>query len=157
MKFNPHKSSTGIDANLWAMLVYLITMVLGWIYGVNWFAWVFPLVIYLVEKESMFVRFHALQALALYVLDAIVQVVVAIVVAIIGVSSAVAVAVTPWAWFALGGAAVGVVVLNVIGVIVGVVVTVFTIIAMVKAWQYEDYKVPLASGLADKFAAIGKK
>lgn len=44
------KSSTGLDANLAALLSYLVGVVSG-------------LIFYLLEKESKFVRFHALQSI----------------------------------------------------------------------------------------------
>lgn len=52
---NPNlgKSSTGLDANVAGLLCYL----LGWITG---------LVFFLIEKESKFVRFHALQSIIVF-------------------------------------------------------------------------------------------
>ncbi len=44
------KSSTGLDANVAGLLCYLV----GWISG---------LVFFLIEKESRFVRFHAMQSI----------------------------------------------------------------------------------------------
>jgi uncharacterized membrane protein len=46
------KSSTGLDANIAALLAYL----LGWVSG---------LVFYLIEKENRYVRFHAMQSILL--------------------------------------------------------------------------------------------
>lgn len=47
------KTTTGIQANVEALLCYL----LGWITG---------LIFFLVEKENKFVRFHAIQSLILF-------------------------------------------------------------------------------------------
>ena len=44
------KSSTGLDANLAAMLCYAI----GWVTG---------LIFFVVEKDSRFVKFHAMQSI----------------------------------------------------------------------------------------------
>ncbi len=47
------KTSTGMQANVAALLCYLV----GWITG---------LIFYLIEKENKFVRFHAFQSLATF-------------------------------------------------------------------------------------------
>ena len=46
------KSSTGLDANVAAGIAYILT-------------WLTGLIFYLIEKESRFVRFHAMQAILL--------------------------------------------------------------------------------------------
>ncbi len=47
------KTSTGMQANVAALLCYLV----GWITG---------LIFFLIEKENKFVRFHALQSLVVF-------------------------------------------------------------------------------------------
>ena len=47
------KSSTGLDANLAAMLCYAI----GWVTG---------LVFFVIEKDSRFVKFHAMQSIVVW-------------------------------------------------------------------------------------------
>ena len=63
------KSSTGLDANIAALLCYVLT-------------WVTGLVFYLIEKENRYVRFHAMQAIllgaALFVLSIVLRVLGAI-------------------------------------------------------------------------------
>ena len=49
----PHKSSTGLDANLTAALAYLLGFLTGILFLV-------------IEKDSRFVRFHALQSTMLF-------------------------------------------------------------------------------------------
>lgn len=46
------KSSTGLDANVAALLAYVLT-------------WLTGLIFFLLEKESRYVRFHAMQAILL--------------------------------------------------------------------------------------------
>ena len=48
------KSSTGLDANLAAMLSYAI----GWVTG---------LIFFVLEKDSRFVKFHAMQSLVVWI------------------------------------------------------------------------------------------
>ncbi len=150
MKIQPHKSSIGMDANVWAMLVYIITIILGWIPYVNFAAWVFPLVIYMTEKESDFVRFHAVQAVAVYIINAIVSILFTIITAAVAASMV-------WNPFGAFGAAGGIVAVNAISGIIHVLIMVFTILALAKAYQYEEYRIPVIGGFADKLAAIVKR
>lgn len=150
MKIEPHKSSIGMDANLWAMLVYIITIILGWIPVVQYVAWVFPLVIYLTEKDSDFVKFHAMQALAIYIINAIISIIFAIIGAAIAATAVLN-------SFNILGAAGGVIALSAVSVIIGILIMVFAIIALIKAYQYEEYKIPVIGAFADKLSSIGKK
>lgn len=150
MKIEPHKSSIGMDANLWAMLVYIITIILGWIPVVQYVAWVFPLVIYLTEKDSDFVKFHAMQALAIYIINAIISIIFAIIGAAIAATAVLN-------SFNILGAAGGVIALSAVSVIIGILIMVFAIIALIKAYQYEEYKIPVIGTFADKLSSIGKK
>jgi uncharacterized membrane protein len=103
------KSSTGLEINLAALLTYL----LGFITGI---------VFLIVEKESRFVRFHAMQSTivfgALFVLN-----------------------------FVLGF-------IPVLGWIVSVllfpVTVILWIILMIKAYQGEKFKLPIAGDMAEQ-------
>ena len=66
---DPHKSSLGMEANIAALLVY-VAVILSWsnfIPFVGWFigliAWIAPIIFFLLEKESTFVKKSALQAI----------------------------------------------------------------------------------------------
>lgn len=56
------KSSTGLDANVAALLCYLVGLISG-------------LVFFLIEKQNKFVRFHALQSLITFLAFAVLNVV----------------------------------------------------------------------------------
>lgn len=150
MKVNPHRSSLGMDANIMALLCYLAAFVLGWIPVVKWIAPFAPLVIFFIEKESPFVKFHAMQAFILQVISWIIGIIVAII-------SAIAVSTISYSDpFGSFGASLGIIsVLSVISVIIGIILTVFAIIAMVKAHGYFEYKIPAVGNLADKFSKKG--
>ncbi len=156
MKVEPHKSSTGMDANLWAMLVYIITIILGWIPYLQYVAWLFPLIIYLTEKDSAFVKFHATQALAVYVINAIISIILGIIGFAVAMSWAVTAA-TSLNWGGALGGTVALGVFSVIGVIITLILMIFSIIALIKAYQYEEYRIPIAGGLAEKFRSMGHK
>ncbi len=103
------KSSTGLEANVAGLLCYV-----GW--------WVSGLVFILIEKESKFVRFHALQSIYVFGVLTIAMIVLS--------------------WIPV----LGVVLTSLIWVL-GVVLW---IILMVKAYQGTKFKLPWAGDLAEK-------
>ena len=103
------KSSTGLEANVAGLLCY----VLGWVSG---------LVFILIEKESKFVRFHAIQSIYVFGTLTIASIVLS--------------------WIPV----VGVVLTGLISVLS----IVLWIILMVKAYQGEMFKLPWAGDLAEK-------
>lgn len=108
------KTSTGMQANVEALLCY----VLGWVSG---------LVFFLIEKENKFVRFHALQSIIVFGALSVLQIAVRIVM----------------------GAFLGVLVPILIGLI-GLACLALWIILMIKAYQGEMFKLPIAGDIAEK-------
>ena len=117
------KSSTGMQPNVAGLLSY----VLGWITG---------LVFFLIEKENKFVRFHAAQSIivsgALFIFYIVVMVLTTIL-AMIGLGVLIPL-------FAL------------INGLVGLAGLILWILLMVKAYQGEMFKLPIAGDMADKMA-----
>ena len=103
------KSSTGMQANLAALLAYVLGLVTG-------------LVFFLIEKESRFVKFHAMQSIAFSVVMFIAGLILALI-PFIGVP--------------------GTAVLNLAGLVVW-------IILMVKAYQGERFKLPVLGDFAEQ-------
>lgn len=105
------KSSTGLDENIAGLLCYLVGVFSG-------------LVFFIIEKESRFVRFHALQSLitfgALFVLYIVL------------------------AWIPFGG---------IISMLVGLLQFVLWAFMMYKAYQGEMFKLPIVGDIAEKNAA----
>ena len=125
------KSSTGLDENVAALLAYI----LGWVGG---------LVFFLIEKNSRFVRFHAMQSILLSGLAVVVGIVLWILTFI----------------FVFIGAAIGDVVgflLNLIimlvWVVFGVGILIAAILCLVKAFQNQYFKLPILGNFAEKFSA----
>jgi uncharacterized membrane protein len=142
MKVNPHKSSLGMDANIMAMLCYIAAFVLSWIPVIKYVAWAAPLVIFLLEKQSPFVKFHAIQALILEAISWVVTVIFAIISAIIF---------NPFTLLSgAGWGAAGLV--TTLGAIIGILLTIAAIFALVKAYGYFEFKLPLIGNLADKWS-----
>ncbi|MEM5870126.1 MAG: DUF4870 domain-containing protein [Candidatus Aenigmatarchaeota archaeon] len=103
------KTSVGLDENLEALLAYL----LGWITGI---------IFYLLEKDSKFVKFHALQSTIVFIGLSVV---------------AIALGIIPFIGFFFSG-------------IVTLVAVVVWIVCMIKAYQGEWFKLPVAGEIAEK-------
>ncbi|MCX5997819.1 MAG: DUF4870 domain-containing protein [Chloroflexi bacterium] len=106
------KSSTGLEENVAGLLCYI----LGWVSG---------LVFFLIEKDSKFVKFHAMQSIITFVALMIIMW-IANVIPLIG-------------WL--------------IGGLVGLLALVLWIILMIKAYQGEKFKLPVIGDLAEKWSA----
>jgi len=105
------KSSTGLDENVAGLLCY----VLGWISG---------LVFVLIEHNSKFVRFHAMQSICVF--------------------GAITVAMIILGWIPFIGFAISVIIY-----IIGFILWVFL---MIKAYQGVKYKLPWSGNFAEKWA-----
>jgi len=103
------KTSTGLAANVAGLLCY----VLGWISG---------LVFILIEKESNFVRFHAMQSIVTFGALTIVSIIISFI---------------PFIGWILGW------LISILGLILWIVL-------MVKAYQGQRYKLPWAGDFAEK-------
>ena len=103
------KSSTGLDENVAGLLCY----VLGWVSG---------LVFVLIEQESKFVRFHAIQSIYVFGVLMIAGIILG------------------WIPF-IGGVLAGLI--SVLGFILWIVL-------MIKAYQGTRYKLPWSGNLAEK-------
>ena len=125
------KSSTGLDANIAALLSY----VFGWLSG---------LIFFLIEKDSRLVRFHAMQSLLLNISLAVIAVVLWVV----------------WLVMFFIGGAIGDLVGTLFGligtllwVVFWIAILVAWIICLVKAFQGQYFKLPIIGNFAEKFSA----
>ena len=107
------KTSVGMDANIAGLLAYVLGLITG-------------IVFLVIEKENKFVRFHAMQSLALSVACFIASIVLAMI-PIIG-------------WLALPVLQLGALVL--------------WIICMIKAYQKEWFKIPFIGDIAAKQVGV---
>lgn len=88
--------------------------------------WVTGIILLLIEQKNKFVRFHAIQSIIVFIA--------------LGIASAFLSQIPLLGWF--------------FGVIIGVLSFVLWIVLMVKAYQGELYKIPLAGDLAEKLSAV---
>ena len=109
------KSSTGLDENVAGLLCY----VAGWITG---------LIFFVLEKDSKFVKFHALQSLVVF--------------------GAISVVLAVLQFFTIIPF-LGIVISAVMGLL-GLLAFILWIILMVKAYQHELFKLPWAGDFAEK-------
>jgi len=125
------KSSTGLDENIAALLSYIA----GWITG---------LVFFLIEKDSRLVRFHAMQSLILsgggFVVLFVLWIVVFILSLILGQISGIL------------GFLVSMV-FGLVATVIGIAILVGAIIALIKAYQGQYFKLPIVGNLAEKYSA----
>jgi len=130
------KTALGLDNNVGALICYVGNLIcaLGLIYSI---------IVLVQDKNNKLPRFHAFQSILLSVLPIVVLVIYAIL-ALVGVAI---------------DAAIGVPIFSIIAMLLYFVLLlaflamfVFMIIAAVKAYNGEIYKVPIVGNLADKYS-----
>ncbi|MEA5012431.1 MAG: DUF4870 domain-containing protein [Angelakisella sp.] len=148
----PHKSSiAGLDANIAALLTYVASVVVGWIPVIRYFAWLVPLFLFFMEKKSKFVKFHAMQSFVLHLVSAVLSFVVSVVLGGI-INAAMVNSYTAYVTVGFTG------IIGFLTTIIALVILVFAVIAMIKAFSYKEYYIPLVGDIATKFAAsLGRK
>jgi len=125
------KSSTGLDANIAAILAYLLGLLGG-------------LIFFFIEKNSRFVKFHAMQSILFNVVVGVVAIVLTIVVTILtlvisSISSSLGFIVSMLSLvFWLG---------------FGLVIIITAILLLIKAFQGQMFKLPIIGNMAEKFAS----
>jgi uncharacterized membrane protein len=112
------KSSTGMEPKIAILIAYLF----GWIGG---------LIIWLIEKENRFVKWNALQALILGIVEVVCIFVISFILGLI-----------PYiGWFFFSW----------LGWVLAGVCWIFAIVAIVKGFQGKTFRIPGVSSLADKY------
>jgi uncharacterized Tic20 family protein len=137
-KIKKHKSSIGdLEANIVAIIAYLGGSLIAFIPGFRYFSWAVPLVIYLIEKKSNFVKKHAIQSLTLQIVSSILMFILYV---IIGGIIRMSYSNNPWTY--IGRVYSGLAIITPIAMIISLIFGVFAIIAVVKAYNYEEYSIP---------------
>jgi len=113
------ESSTGLSANVAGLLCY----VAGWITGI---------VFIVLEKKSIFVKFHAWQSIMTFGVLSVIQIILSIIGAATFIFS-------PGWWF-----------LHVLGIIVWVITGILWIILIIQAGSGKMWKLPWAGDWAEK-------
>jgi len=141
--YEPHKSSIGnVDANLMTLIAYGAAIVVIFIPGIKIISWLVPIVIYILEKDSHFVKFHSMQAFLINVVGIIFNIIILMIVG----GSIGMLFFRPFYYDVLET----ILSAGIITIIVTIVIIIFEIIAMVKCYQYKEYEIPLIGILARK-------
>ena len=134
-----NKSSINeIDANIVVLVGYLGGLFLSWITSINYFAWLFPLVIYIAEKKSEYVKEQMAQATILYIVTSVITIIFNLVWIIVFPRS-----------YNVGlnlnnfsGSTLVVSTMNILSITITVLISLVVIITSMKTWYYENYKIP---------------
>lgn len=153
MYYEPHKSSiANLDANLVSLFVYLLPMVIGFVFRADALAWIIPLVVFFVEKESDLVKFHCAQAVILVLIPGVLSFLISFITAIVGGTAMITGWIVSFSSLItlLTGSVFGILLLvfALITAVISLIFLVFKIIAMVKAYNYIAYEVPLIGKIA---------
>lgn len=115
------KTSTGIEPNVAALLSYVV----GWVTG---------LIFFLIEKDNKFVRFHALQSIIVFGGLTAAMIILSVLLSIFFM-------VHLYFFFPL---------FRIINLLLWLLGLILWIVLMIKAYQGEYFKVPIAGDIADK-------
>ena len=150
MKDVPHKSSIqNLDANLVAMLVYIIPLIISVFFSqLRMISWILiPVLVLIFEKKSYFVKYHAAQALTVAVFYTAIAILDAIL-GFFGFTISLAMQ-APFVGFMVGGV-LGLIMAAVAlaMAILSIIITVLVIIIAIKAYNYESIHIPGMTSLA---------
>lgn len=142
-------SSIGnMKENVAALLAYLSATIISFIPvpSIIYFAILGPILFYVLEKKSKFVKKHAAQAIVLYVISLIISIILLLVSSTF-VNSLIVnpqnVLNNPYSYLS------GYSIIAFIAGVINLIFAIFSIIAMVKAYKHEYYSIPLVGKLAE--------
>ena len=120
------RSSLGVDENIAGALCYLLGVLTGAVF-------------YLLEKESKFVRFHAVQSMVVFGGILVFQIVLSAVGAVLGSIPVL-------------GAVLSLIFVGLLSMLVAIASIVLWLVLMYRAYRGETWKVPVAGGIAERYA-----
>lgn len=149
-----NKSSIlGIEGNVIVLVGYLGGLFLSWIIGINYFAWLLPLILYIIEKKNEFIKEQMAQATVLYIFVSIIMLVFNLIWIIMFPES-----------YKLGlnlenfsGSTLIVSTMNILSVTIAIIITFIVINTSMKTWYYENYKIPIIRFFVPKFRSLLSK
>lgn len=134
-----------MEANIAVLIAYLGGVVIGWIPWLSYIAFLAPLIIFILEKKSKFVRFHAMQSFTLSMIGLVISLLLSLISRLI----------TPLYYSSPGTALSIISAVNFTGVLVSLAILVVVIIGVVNTFQYKEYRLPLLGDLAYKLLVKG--
>jgi len=143
--YSPHQASLlGADANMIALLTYLSSTVMGWIPVLKYVAFFAPLIVYFIEKDSLFVRFHSMQAFLLNIISSAVSALYSMIMGVSVVGIGFGLKSISTGLFSAGVALA----VSFLVMAFSVVILVYNILAMIGAHHYKEYHIPVIGSLA---------
>lgn len=143
---NTKSSILNLDANMIIVLCYLGSLIMTWIPVVGYFSWMLPLIIYLVEKENEFIKNQSFQATFFYIIITIIS----LLFNLIWILS------FPQSYFDItdlnnfSGSILIMSIFNILSKLFALLITIISIIAASKTWNYIEYKIPIIGNMASK-------
>lgn len=149
-----NKSSIlGIEGNVIVLVGYLGGLFLSWIIGINYFAWLLPLILYIIEMKNEFIKEQMAQATVLYIFVSIIMSIFNLIWIIMFPES-----------YKLGlnlenfsGSTLIVSTMNILSVTITIIITLIVINTSMKTWYYENYKIPIIRFFVPKFRSLLSK
>ena len=149
-----NKSSIlGIEGNVIVLVGYLGGLFLSWIIGINYFAWLLPLILYIIEKKNEFIKEQMAQATVLYIFVSIIMLIFNLIWIVMFPES-----------YKLGlnlenfsGSTLIVSTMNILSVTIAIIITLIVINTSMKTWYYENYKIPIIRFFVPKFRSLLSK
>ncbi len=120
------RSSVGLDENIAGALCYLLGVVTG-------------VVFYLIERDSRFVRFHAVQSIVVFGGVLVIQMVLAAAGVVLGTIPVL-------------GAVLSLIFVGLLSTLVSIAALALWVVLMYKAYRGERWRVPVAGGIAERYA-----
>ena len=131
------------DANIAALLVYLLPFLLGIISNsLSTISWIIPLAAFIMENKSSFVTYHSANSLAFYVIEAILY----IISSVLGITAVIASWISNIAIIGILAAGVTGILFLIIGlafVAIELYLLIGKIISAIKAYDYQDTRFPI--------------
>lgn len=127
--YEPYKSSIlGLDAKFVVLITYLGGAILCFFLGFKYISFLFPTLIYFLEKKSELVKFHSMQAIVLMFFNIILLMI----------------ALAPFITYSVLESER---ILPKITFITGLIIFVISAIAAIKGFKYQNYKLPLIGNI----------
>ena len=138
--YDSHTSSLlSANANIIALMAYVVSTLLGWIPVLKYASFFAPLLIFILEKDSEFVRFHSMQAFLLNVVARVFNVIYSLLVKVSVVGVMFGIQHIETGLFSIGIASI----VFIASLAINLAIFIFSIIAMIRAYQYTEYHIPL--------------
>ena len=135
-----------LNGNITILIAYLGGLIFKWIKISCYFCWLIPLIIYLIENKNEVVKKQSAQATFLFSISSAISIIVYLFLIIFAPTST-----EDIYHMIVTGSLLLVGLVSLLSVAVAILVTYFSVLVILKTYQYEDYNIPYLSRYLDKF------